>query len=101
MTLIMAAKETSVSVDVGRYVDRVSADILTESRATIGRHQRRVSTDTQSTDALSTHDPGKLRPGVLDLSFCNTHNYPSTNIMILLASYVFVTYFQSVTISST
>jgi len=79
MTLITAAKETSVSVDVGRYVDRVSADILTESRGTVGRHQRRVSTDARSTDALSTNDPGKLRLGALDLSFCNTHNYPSTN----------------------
>ena len=37
-TLITAAKETSVSVDVSQYVDRVSADILTESWATISRH---------------------------------------------------------------
>ena len=54
-------------------VDRQSADISTESRPSIGRHigrlsvdisadcrstyRPRVSTDTRSTDALSTHDP--------------------------------------------
>ena len=70
-TLTTAAKETSVSVYVSQYVNRVSVDILTKYQST---YRLRVSTDTRSTDALSTHDPGKLRPGALDLSCCNTHN---------------------------
>ena len=71
----VAVKYRRVSADM--HVDRQSADISTESRPTyrpsIGRHigrlsvdisadcrstyRPRVSTDTRSTDALSTHDP--------------------------------------------
>ena len=39
---------------LGRHIDRVSVDIWAECRSP---HQPIVSTDTRSTDALSTHDP--------------------------------------------
>ena len=39
---------------IGRYIDRLSVDISADCRST---YRPRVSTDTRSTDALSTHDP--------------------------------------------
>ena len=42
---------------IGRYIDRLSADISADCRST---YRPRVSTDTRSTDALSTHDPTSL-----------------------------------------
>ena len=51
-------RPTCVSIDVGRYVDRVSADISAAYRSIYRPTYRpRVSTDTRSTDVLSTHDP--------------------------------------------
>ena len=42
-----------MSADVGQDIDQVSADCRSTYRP-------RVSTDTRSTDALSTHDPEKV-----------------------------------------
>ena len=39
---------------LGRHIGRVSVDISAECRSP---YRRIVSTDTRSTDALSTHDP--------------------------------------------
>ena len=54
---------------VGRHIGRYSVDISTDCRSTYGP---RVSTDTRSTDALSTHDPKyhwnhTLKPDLLSL----------------------------------
>ena len=48
---------------IGRYIDRLSADISADCRST---YRPRVSTDTRSTDALSTHDPTTQ-------AVCSTH----------------------------
>ena len=45
---------TEYRSSLGRYVGRVSVDISADCRST---YRPRVSTDTRSTDALSTHDP--------------------------------------------
>ena len=42
---------------IGRYVGLLSVDISADCRST---YRPRVSTDTRSTDAFSTHDPDNL-----------------------------------------
>ena len=52
---------------IGRYIDRLSVDISADCRST---YRPRVSTDTRSTDALSTHDPKTQTTEKLRLSRC-------------------------------
>ena len=52
---------------LGRYVGRVSVDISADCR---GIYRPRVSTDTRSTDALSTEDPKLLCTGLYSLVVC-------------------------------
>ena len=52
------------------FVDRYSADMSAENRSTYrSTYRPRVSTDTRSTDALSTHDPGRVE------NFQNDYSY--------------------------
>ena len=48
---------TDTRPSLGRHIDRVSVDISAECRSP---YRPIVSTDTRSTDALSTHDPNTL-----------------------------------------
>ena len=55
---VLKASVDRVSVDtIGRYSDRHSADMSAECRSL---YRPIVSTDTRSTDALSTHDPCQI-----------------------------------------
>ena len=50
--------KTTCRPTLGRHIGQVSVDISAECRSP---YRLIVSTDTRPTDALSTHDPGKVR----------------------------------------
>ena len=62
---------------IGRHIGRLSVDISADCRST---YRPRVSTDTQSTDALSTHDPNLF----LLVTFFLEHSLHTCNPLVLL-----------------
>ena len=59
---------TDTRPSLGRHIDRVSVDISADCRSP---YRPRVSTDTRSTDALSTHDPSSPEAALLLVSTKN------------------------------